>query len=175
MQTKHLFLGFTLLANQASWAVQSCDTSTITETAPESRFIDNADSTVTDTASGLMWKQCNEGQSGSGCSTGTAAQYSWQGALQAAESLNSGTGFAGFSDWRLPNIKELSSLVEVACSNPAVNLAVFPNTQVGDYFSSTPKNDELGYAYALHTIDGTTLRLHRSTSNTYLRLVRGPL
>jgi len=104
--------------------------STVTQTAPDSRYTDNNDGTVTDLITGLMWKQCSEGQStaSTSCDTGLAATYTWQLALQQAETINSGGGFASYTDWRLPNRNELLSLVEFKCHSPAINTTFFPNT-----------------------------------------------
>ena len=68
--------------------------------APEygiNSFADNGDGTVTDEATGLMWMQNDSGLG-----------YNWQDALAHAEETN----FAGHDDWRLPNVKELQSLVD---------------------------------------------------------------
>jgi hypothetical protein len=106
----------------ASQAQQICDPS-IPSSAPDSRFTLRDDGTVLDQNTGLIWKQCAEGQSGPSCE-GTAELYNWGDALQTAESSN----FAGSDGWRLPNVKELQSLLEQQCNYPAINEAVFPNT-----------------------------------------------
>ena len=59
-------------------------------------FSDNGDGTVTDNATGLMWAQADAGG------------MDWQNALSYAEASE----LAGYSDWRLPNTKELQSLVD---------------------------------------------------------------
>lgn len=109
--------------------------------APNSRYQDNDDGTVTDFHTGLMWQQCSVGLSGRDCITGTASNFKWKEALQVSEKLNSIGGFAGYTDWRLPNIKELASLTEDACYSPAINIALFPNiprVRRLDYWSSSP-------------------------------------
>jgi hypothetical protein len=60
-------------------------------------FVDNGDRTVTDLATGLMWMKTDSGRG-----------MSWEDALEYAENLES----AGFNDWRLPNAKELQSIVD---------------------------------------------------------------
>lgn len=60
-------------------------------------FVDNGDGTVTDRATGLMWQQADDTQT-----------RDWPSALAYAESLE----LAGYNDWRLPNPKELQSLVD---------------------------------------------------------------
>lgn len=81
------------------------------EAAKSDRYIDNGDGTVTDTKTNLMWKKCAEGQSGDKCN-GTAITYGWD---TATSNFGGGGSFAGYSDWKIPTIDELKSLVY--CSN----------------------------------------------------------
>lgn len=60
-------------------------------------FVDNGDGTISDTATGLMWAQ---GDSQEGMDWGDALAYAENSKL------------AGFSDWRLPNVKELQGIVD---------------------------------------------------------------
>ena len=55
----------------------------VTITAPDSRYTDNRDSTVTDHRTALMWQQCSVGFSTNinACDTGAAATFTWQAAL----------------------------------------------------------------------------------------------
>ena len=64
-------------------------------------FIENGDGTITDNATGLMWMQNDNGEG-----------LNWEDALNYAENLN----YAGYSDWRLPNIKELQSIIDYILS-----------------------------------------------------------
>ena len=114
---------------------QTCNNSII-ETTPTAQFMDNTDGTVTDTKTGLIWKRCSEGQqwNGSSCAN-SPSNYNWKDALLQAEKSR----FGDHSDWRLPNIKELHSIVETRCYDPAINLAVFPNTSASSIvWSSSP-------------------------------------
>lgn len=115
----------------ASVFAQSCPPGN-SRIAPNGRYVNNGDGTITDTANGLMWKQCSEGQAGSVCA-GESVVHSWQQALTTA----SVSEFAGYGDWRLPNIKELNSLVETGCYSPAINSSTFPNTPSVAFWSST--------------------------------------
>ncbi|MCF7983824.1 MAG: DUF1566 domain-containing protein [Thiohalocapsa sp.] len=116
-------------------AVQVCLYDSVPSTAPLERFTDDGDGTLTDSATGLQWKRCSEGQSwtGAACS-GSAAAGNWQFALQLAEDAQ----FAGHSDWRVPNVKELGGLVERACTQPAIDAGAFPDTPPASFWSSSP-------------------------------------
>lgn len=97
------------------------------------RFVDNTDNTISDNATGLMWKKCGEGQSGSDCSGGSATTPDWTTALSTCEADTT----AGHTDWRLPNRNELLSIVSLATVNPAIDTSFFPNTQSDFYWSSS--------------------------------------
>jgi len=101
---------------------------------PDWVYIDHGDGTVTDTRTGLMWKQCVEGLSGASCQTGSQQIFTWAEALVHAEAST----FANYNDWRLPNVKELSSLVEECRAGPSINTNRFPNTPNSGLFSSSP-------------------------------------
>jgi len=83
--------------------------------ASEGRFIvndggtpeDNRDDTVTDTCTGLMWQKETADVSGDGKSD-DADQLYWQDALKYCENLS----FGGHTDWRLPNVRELASIID---------------------------------------------------------------
>lgn len=88
---------------------------------------------VTDLATGLIWRRCAEGLQGSVC-TGTVSYFTHQAALQHAASISSSTAVA----WRLPNVKELSSIVDISKSNPAIDSTAFPSTPIYYFWSATP-------------------------------------
>lgn len=113
------------------------------------RFSDNGDGTVTDSRTGLMWKRCSEGMSwdnvGKAC-TGAATSNGWQTSLTNAEAAS----FAGKTDWRLPNIKELGSVVDhtklydaPGSSKAAIDTALFavPGGFNMIYWTSTPGHE----------------------------------
>ncbi len=117
-------------------AASTCETY-ITDEWPDSRYnveIISGDNVVTDMKTGLIWKQCSEGLSGSGCSNGSVTTHTWKQALD----LASGTDFAGYTDWRLANIEELRSISAINCFNPSINETVFPNTPSDLFWSSSP-------------------------------------
>ena len=144
---------------------QTCNENAI-ETAPESRFTINNNQTVTDQATGLIWKRCSQGQSGDSCA-GSASEFTWTQALQAAQA----EVFANQSDWRLPNIKELTSIVEYACRSPAINLTVFPNTPQ-NFWSASPDTNDADFAWGVFFGNGIVSSLDRFNGRS-VRLVRG--
>ncbi len=157
-------LCLTLSAN----AAQTCDAN-IQASTPDSRFTTTAE-TVTDNKTGLMWMRCSLGQSGSDCSIGSATSYNWQSALESVAVTND-TSPGGYSDWRLPNMKELASIVEVKCEIPAINANIFPNTKQSYYWSSSPYagNSKIVWVVTF----GTGLENHSFKTNPYfVRLVR---
>lgn len=86
-------------------------------------FVDNGDGTISDLTSGLMWSADDLG-----------VGVDWGDALELAENSE----FAGYSDWRLPNVKELQSIVDYGGAYPAINQ---------DYFSCTTLAVNENYYY----------------------------
>lgn len=171
---RQLFIGVLTagLLSAATAYAQTCKTESITASAPNSRYTDNSDGTVTDNTTGLMWKQCPEGASGAGCATGGASTYTWQQALQQAQTVDNGAGFAGHTDWRLPNRKELHSLVEVQCASPSINAVLFPNNPSNLFWSSSPYANDPTTAWSVYFSSGLD-NYNYKTNAYYVRLVRG--
>lgn len=97
------------------------------------------DYTTTDTVKGLVWKTCVDGLSGVGCATGSFSTLTWSGAGTACSALNtanSGAGFAGIKNWRLPSIEELQSLINIV-SSPTIDAINFPGTILDVHWSAT--------------------------------------
>ena len=102
----------------------------------QATYIVNADGTVTDNVTGLVWDQCAWRQSGAACATGTASLHTWSQALGVAVTAN-GQNYKGHNDWRLPSRTELVALVNYAASNPAIDTVAFPATPASRFWSST--------------------------------------
>lgn len=149
-----------LLASETAYT-QTCDTSTLEAATPDSRF-EVLGNEVYDLQTGLSWQRCSVGQSwdGSGCS-GSPITYIWSDALSLAT-----------DGWRLPNIKELMSIVELACAFPAINLTVFPDTPRKGYWSSSPYASHSSFAWNVHLNMGGNYPANKSGSSMYVRLVR---
>ncbi|MBU2936459.1 MULTISPECIES: DUF1566 domain-containing protein [Pacificibacter] len=101
-------------------------------------FTANGDGTVTDAATGLMWAAADAGE-----------DMDWQSAL----AYGSAAELAGYDDWRLPNIRELQSIVDYSGVFPAIDAEVFSWTEANRYYwSSTsayfsPTDPEHYYAW----------------------------
>ena len=92
---------------------------------PDPRFLDNGDGTITDMLTGLMWDSSTD-------VLGTS--LNWEDALDYAKNSNVG----GYTDWRLPNINELVSLIDYSQSDIAAWLISKGfNVPLGEYMSST--------------------------------------
>ncbi|MBL0065004.1 MAG: DUF1566 domain-containing protein [Bacteroidetes bacterium] len=76
----------------------------------------------------------------------------WEQALYAADTLN----FAGYSDWRVPNIKELQSINDESRINPSVDLSFFNGVTVAHFWSSTSLPNQPTKAWYLDTRFGIT-------------------
>jgi len=167
---------FLVALHASSWAEQVCDATTFPESAPVSRFQDNGDGTVTDQTTQLMWMRCSAGQVWSeGACHGTPDTRDWASASAYADEVNR-TGAFFFTDWRLPKLPELASIVERDCRDPRINLTVFPTTPSRTYWTTTrrPGTTEESGRYTLDFgADGVVLQMEEKTH--LVRLVRtGP-
>jgi hypothetical protein len=127
---------------------------------PEPRFTDNGDDTMTDNLTGLMWtKDAN------------LAQLLWQEALDYCNNLN----LAGYSDWRLPNVNELESLINSEEEDSAawLNAQGFNNVQSGDcYVSSTTDSQNHDWAWNVCLASGVVGATPKSDNPDYIWPVR---
>ena len=115
---------------------------------------DNGNGTVSDLATGLMWQQVGNG--------GTHAL-----AITNCDGLTLG----GKSDWRLPAIKELSSIVDYRADNPAIDKTMFPGTNSTLYWSAPSDADDDAYAWVVWFSDGTVGK-RKKTFYHQIRCVR---
>ena len=156
----------------AALSAQSCKYDSIPESTPTGRFTINGN-TVIDNITNLEWQRCRLGTTwdGSGCSDDNLSNndyYEWKQALEAAESND----LNGHNDWRVPNIKELASTIEDACSTPSINLEVFPDTPYEYFWSSTPYSGDIYYAMYIHLNGGGGDMQGSRWLRLYVRLVR---
>ena len=145
----------------------------------DNRYTDNGDGTISDAQTGLMWMQCSYGQTYDGGDTngdgficeGNPNFGTWQQAFSWAEDSNTDVDY-GYSDWRLPNAKELGSIVDFGSAIPAINQSIFPNTPSGPYWSSTPSRANDLQSLFIGFQAGDYGPVDRIDSSIYLRLVR---
>jgi hypothetical protein len=125
---------------------------------PARRFRDNGDGTVTDSLTRLIWLQ----------NANCFSIQTWQNALNAANNLAddpaSTTTDCGLrdgsdaGDWRLPNVKELLSLLDYGNLNPALPTGhPFLNVQSPIYWSSTTAAAFPGFAWIVNLNGGRTI------------------
>jgi len=132
---------------------------------PDTRFTDNLNNTVKDNLTGLVWTK-NANLPG-----GT---LTWQAALDYVAGMNAGTyeNF-GYTDWRLPNVNELKSLID----NSKYDLALpqgqpFTNVQSYYYWSSTTNAYYTDYAWFVNMSYGYVSYDYKSNDSNYAWPVR---
>ncbi|MEL6722075.1 MAG: DUF1566 domain-containing protein [Pseudomonadota bacterium] len=166
-----LCIGCFCLYTTSVLSAQVCQPNSTLAATPTDQFVQHQDGTLTDQTTGLMWQRCLVGQQGKDCSTGTAEQLSWAEALLYLAQETPQTRLGGYQDWRLPNIRELASLVELQCSQPAINLTLFPDNGIGHVWSSSTYRFYPHYAWFLDFADGVFIYGDRQDKKR-IRLVR---
>ncbi len=148
------------------------------------RYLDNGDGTVTDITTKLQWMRCAMGQTwtGSTCQ-GTTNRYK----IEEARQLRS--NFAGYSDWRLPSVKQLLSLVYCTSEKPrlwndsgevcdgeykrpTIEPYSFPNTLTSPFWSETVTNRGRNEVDGVHFWQGYRTTTSASVGEYPVRLVR---
>lgn len=121
------------------------------------------DLVTVDNRTGLMWIT-------NPAAAGMDATYTWALALAGCEA----SAFAGYSDWRLPNVRELMSIVDYSKgAGPTLNAAFFPNTHSNYYWTSTTYAPDPTLAWYVDFSAGY-VHLDTKTNNaSYVRCVRG--
>ena len=145
----------------------------------DGRYTDVGDGTVVDGKTGLMWKKCVQGNSGSACASGTPLNFSSAAlALQNLSDTNSGVSPAlnlGYSDWRIPSRNELASLVKRSCvigvTGATIVNTVFPATEALSFVSSTFDANNSAQYWFVNFYDGGVF-VSPFTGGKRLRLVR---
>ncbi|HZR81812.1 MAG TPA: DUF1566 domain-containing protein [Candidatus Binatia bacterium] len=92
-------------------------------------FVDNGDGTISDLRTGLMWEKLSD----DGTIHDKDKDFFWPNHLAKATQLNQ-QGFAGYTDWRIPNVNELQTLVNYGANNlatwSAFNTGCYPGCTV---------------------------------------------
>lgn len=133
------------------------------------KFIDNGDGTIKDLVTGLMWvKDPSQIPGGLFGTPGSPITMGWYDAIDNCENLD----YAGYSDWRLPNIREFASIVDCSKYNPAIDTAYFPNTQTSGYWASTTLLAYDSYAWMTYLYYGYQTFGSKNYGSYYVRPVR---
>ena len=121
-------------------------------------FKNNGDGTVTDLATGLMWQRQDDDNT-----------REWTAAVSYCQGLDLG----GKTDWRLPTIKELQSIVDTSVNEPGptIDSGAFPGTSSSDYWSATNYGGDSSFAWDIEFSNGR-LALDLKGLSLYVRCVR---
>jgi len=142
---------------------------------PTPRFTDNGNGTITDNLTGLIWLK-NANCPGTG---------DWQTALNDVASLNSAgtmnsnncgdtsSGGSHQTDWRLPNVRELQSLVDYGNFNPALPTGAPFTSAQSVYWSSTTRAPDSNQAWVVILVDGGVTAGIKSGGSFSVLPVRG--
>ena len=126
----------------------------------EGRYLVSSDGTVTDQKTKRMWMQFP-----------LEGTFTFDGAYQAAQNLNAKNGFAGHTDWRVPNQEELLSLVmEDNC--PSICQEAFPDTPKASFWTSTSRADNADNTLCIYFGTGCVYSNNRYCYFNHVRLVR---
>ncbi|TGL92932.1 DUF1566 domain-containing protein [Leptospira barantonii] len=104
----------------------------------------NNDYTTMDNAHQRVWKSCIQGFTGNTCGGGVLSSFTWANATGVfagncadLNTLNAGNGYANRTDWRIPTVQEMASLVHYS-NNPNIDILNFPHTDINNiYMTST--------------------------------------
>jgi hypothetical protein len=141
---------------------------------PSPRFLDLGNETVKDNLTGLIWS-ANANTPGSPACTPGVAKISYDSYLY-IQCLNNNS-YLGYNDWRVPNRKELQSLIDHSRYNPAVPSG-HPSTGVvsGTYWSSDTYINQCNLGWAIDMDTGLVSESYKDPFNAlHVWPVRGPL
>jgi uncharacterized repeat protein (TIGR01451 family) len=142
--------------------------SSYSDTLKLADFVDNKDGTVTHKKTGLTWQRCAVGQKwNSGNCEGNATSY------DGAKITSLTSDFAGKTDWRLPSVSELKTIVDYSASDPATNLTIFPDAPSDKFWIATPY--VYGDYYWMINFSNGANSIYPSHHDAFARLVRGTL
>jgi hypothetical protein len=154
-------------------------------------YMDNGDGTITDLNTGLMWEK----KSDDGGLHDKDDTYRWSGdgsqetIWDWLDDVNAegGSGFAGYSDWRIPNVKELHSILDYEryepSVDPAFNTGCGPGCTVTNcsctdissgYYWSSSSSREPGNAWLVNFVIGYVVDGNKEAGAEPVRAVRGP-
>ena len=134
---------------------------------------------VKDDVTGLIW----EGKPSTGDRASTITFTNYDANYSGGTDINAGSNsigyvnkinaraLCGFSDWRMPTVTELASIVDYSNSNPTINASWFPNTVGRMHWSSTQSTNPEG-AWGVNFDVGTAFEWNSRGAFYRIRLVR---
>jgi hypothetical protein len=129
--------------------------------------------TVLDHATSLEWQGSADGLAGDWFEATSATAMPWRNALAYCEGLS----WAGQTDWRLPSVVELTSIVDDHSFFPAIDTTAFPGAPSQDFWSSSSVATDASYAWYIHFMNGYVYHYYDKSSDSYsyhdVRCVRG--
>lgn len=131
--------------------------------AQAGNFTDNHTGTVTDNVTGLVWQKEDD-----------KTYRDWDTAITYCENLN----LDSYTDWRLPNIKELNSIIDRSRRDPAID-PIFPVTNTNNSYwvqfwsSTTSMGGGASIAWFINFLTGGIGTANKSALAVYVRCVRG--
>jgi hypothetical protein len=169
---KRYLFSITLLSCflSSSLLAQVCNPK-ISATTPNERYVVHSSGIITDKKTGLEWSRCSIGQHWeSDTCVGDAQPLLWSIASLVATTTEHS---ANTNKWRLPELKELTELVELQCAQPAINISVFPATPAASFWTGTRFANKDGSFWQVQFILGKTVP-ERGDYTALVRLVRSP-
>lgn len=151
------------------------------EAGPPFIFNDNGDGTITDSNTGLTWEKMSDNGDDHDQNNG----YTWAASFGKIAILNTPPCFAGHCDWRLPNINELRSLLDLGTTSPALRPEFSNGCTLGcsvttcscgpptPFWSSTTRDGVVGSKWFINFLHGATSYSSDGISRA-VRAVRGP-
>lgn len=145
--------------------------STLPTTASEDEFLKLENGDLLHLRTNLVWMRCSIGQTfdGEDC-LGEAQRMTWQQALETSVGYEHNDN----RSWRLPNLKELSSITERACVRPAIDINAFDNTPADDFWTSTPSLLDPSRAWVVAFFNASN-SIRQKDRSVFVRLVRNSL
>ena len=126
-------------------------------------FIDNGNGTITQSGKNLLWQKCTIGQSINNNCTGRGTTFNYAQITDICSTIN----LANRSDWRLPTIDELSTLL-IFENEPKINNVTFPNTESYYYWGTNPLNKRFRVNFNVGLVSG-----YSTSDYYYVRCISG--
>ncbi|EMK02587.1 PF07603 family protein [Leptospira kirschneri str. MMD1493] len=126
-----------------------------------------------DNNTGLVWKTCHEGRTNSTCAGGANVYHDLASATTACTNLNAGTGYANRTNWRLPTISEMETLVDFnVATAPRTFVTSFPGTTGSYYYwSSNLYLPDTTKSLVLYFSSGSTTWTDKTVAGSLARCV----